>query len=134
MLARYCAAAVLLIAAALPAIPAGAIDLNGQWATDPDLCSKIFTKKGKDIAFAPLSDLYGSGFIVDGKSMRGKLGRCTVKSRTDEGANIDMAAACTSSIAAQDMQLRFNVVDDNTVSRVFPGLSGLEVSFHRCKL
>ena len=134
MLVRRCLAGCLLFATALLAAPVQAFDLNGQWATDPDLCSKIFTRKGKEIVFSPLSDLYGSGFMVDGGRLRGKLGRCTVKSRSEDGATIDMAAGCTSSIAAQDMQIRLKVIDDNTVARLFPGLSGLEVNFHRCKL
>jgi len=134
MRVRRWVAACLVFGTALLAPPAQAFDLNGQWATDPDLCSKIFERKGKEIVFSPLSDLYGSGFMVDGGRLRGKLGRCTVKSRSEDGANIDMAAGCTSSIAAQDMQIRLKVIDDNTVARLFPGLSGLEVNFHRCKL
>jgi len=42
-----------------------AFDLNGIWATDPDLCGKMFEKHGNEVAFTPLSDLYGSG-LVDG--------------------------------------------------------------------
>lgn len=114
------------------AAPSHAIDLNGNWSSDPDLCDKIFIKKGKQVVFSPLSDLYGSGFIIDGSRIRGKVARCTIKSRKQDGDTLLLAATCSTSIAAEEMAFSLKTVDDNTVSRLFPGSSAMQVNFHRC--
>ena len=114
------------------AAQAQAIELNGLWSSDPALCDKIFTKKGKQVAFSPLSDLYGSGFIIDGNRIRGKIARCTIKSRKQDGDALLLAATCSTTIAAQDLEFSLKTIDDNTVSRLFPGSSAMQVNFHRC--
>jgi hypothetical protein len=125
--------AAALLAVALSFVgPAHAIELNGLWSSDPALCDKIFIKKGKQIAFSPLSDLYGSGFIIDGNRIRGKIARCTIKSRRQDGDTVLLAATCSTTIAAQEMEFSLKTVDDNTVSRLFPGSSAMQVNFHRC--
>src|SRR4029077_7191107 len=101
------------------AAPAQAIELNGLWSSDPALCDKIFIKKGKQVAFSPLSDLYGSGFIIDGNRIRGKIARCTIKSRKQDGDTLLLAATCSTTIAAQDLEFSWKTVDDNPVSRLF---------------
>src|SRR5690348_890665 len=121
------------LAAALSFVgPAHAIELNGLWSSDPALCDKIFIKKGKQVAFSPLSDLYGSGFIIDGNRIRGKIARCTIKSRKQDGDTLLLAATCSTTIAPQEMEFSLKTVDDNTVSRQFPGSSAMQVNFHRC--
>jgi hypothetical protein len=133
MFLRWSLGAPALLAAALSLIAsAHAIDLNGLWSSDPALCDKIFIKKGKQVAFSPLSDLYGSGFILDGNRIRGKIARCTIKSRKQDGDTLLLAAACSTTIAPQEMEFSLKTVDDNTVSRQFPGSSAMQVNFHRC--
>ena len=112
--------------------PSHATDLNGFWSSDPALCDKIFVKKGKQAAFSPLSDLYGSGFIIDGNRIRGKIARCTIKSRKQDGDTVLLAASCSTTIVVEDMEFSLKTVDDNTVSRLFPGSSAMQVTFHRC--
>lgn len=112
--------------------PAQAIDLNGMWSSDPALCDKIFVKKGKQVVFSQLSDLYGSGFIIDGNRMRGKVARCTIKSRKEEGDTVILSATCATIIAPQDLEFSLKTVDDNTVARMIPGSSAMRVDFHRC--
>ena len=46
-----------------------AIDLNGLWSSDASACDRIFEKKGNSVAFRQDSDMYGSGFIVDGQQI-----------------------------------------------------------------
>jgi hypothetical protein len=122
-----------LLAAGLSFVaPAYGIDLNGLWSSDPALCDKIFIKKGKQIAFSPLSDLYGSGFIIDGNRIRGKIARCTIKSRKQDGDTLLLAATCSTIIAPQELDFSLKTIDDNTVSRQFPGSSAMQVNFHRC--
>jgi hypothetical protein len=112
--------------------PGHAIDLNGFWASDPALCDKIFMKKGKQIVFSALSDLYGSGFIIDGSRIRGKVTRCTIRSRKEDGDTLLLSATCSTIIAHQDLEFSLQTVDDNTVARLFPGSSAMRVNFHRC--
>jgi hypothetical protein len=112
--------------------PSHAIDLNGRWSSDPALCDKIFVKKGKQVVFSELSDLYGSGFIIEGNRIRGKVARCTIKSRKEEGDTLRLSATCATIIAPQDLELSLQTVDDNTVARLFPGSSAMRVDFHRC--
>jgi hypothetical protein len=114
------------------AAPAQAIELNVHWSSDPALCDKIFIKKGKQVAFSPLSDLYGSGFIIDGNRIRGKIARCTIKSRKQDGDTLLLAATCSTTIAAQELEFSLKTIDDNTVARLFPGSSAMQVNFHRC--
>jgi len=112
--------------------PSRAIDLNGLWSSDPALCDKIFVKKGKQVVFSQLSDLYGSGFIIDGGRIRGKVARCTIKSRKEDGDTVLLSATCSTIIAPQDLEFSLKAVNDNTVARLLPGSSAMRFDFHRC--
>jgi hypothetical protein len=111
-----------------------AFDLSGAWATDAGLCSRVFTKKGSGVVFAELSDLYGSGFIIEGTGIRGKSGRCTITSRKQDGDNIELAAACASSVMTQNLSFKLKIVDDNSLSRLFPDIPGMTLNYVRCAL
>ena len=115
----------------LPA-QASAFDLSGAWATDAGLCSRVFTKKGNEVVFAELSDLFGSGFIIEGNRIRGKSGRCTITSRKQDGDNIELAAACASSVMTQDLSFSLKIIDDNTLSRLFADIPGMTLKYVRC--
>ena len=127
-------AALLATAVMLPA-RAGAFDLTGAWSTDDaDLCSRVFTNRDNQIGFAELSDLYGSGFIVDGNRIRGKAAQCTIDSKKQEGDSIELLAACASSIMTQTVEFNLKIIDDNTVNRIFHEISGMTQKYTRCKL
>ena len=113
---------------------AHAIELTGAWSTDAGLCNLVFTKKGKQIEFAELSDLYGSGLIINGDRMRGKAARCTIKSRKQEGNILDLSAACASTIMTGNLQFSLKVIDDNNFARLFPTIEGMEIKYTRCAL
>ena len=49
---------------------AAAADIEGVWASDARLCSKMFVKRGKSIVLAKDADQYGSGFVIDGSKIR----------------------------------------------------------------
>jgi len=132
MICRRLLALALLIGGDSLLTPANAIELNGKWASDPELCQKIFLNKGKQVAFAPLSDFYGSGFIIDGNRIRGKVARCTIKSRKEDGDTTLLSVTCSTTIAAEEMEFSLKTVDDNTVARLYPGSSAMSVNFHRC--
>jgi hypothetical protein len=115
----------------LPA-QAMAFELSGAWATDAGLCSRVFTKKGNGVVFAELSDLYGSGFIIEGNRIRGKSGRCTITSRKQDGDNIELGAACASSVMTQNLSFNLKVIDDNSLSRLIPDIPGMTLKYVRC--
>jgi hypothetical protein len=127
-------AAMLLALGSLLPIPAHAIDLTGAWATQSDLCKLVFTKKGNGIVFAELSDLYGSGFIIEGNRIRGKAARCTITSRKQDGDNLELGASCATSIMNQKVGFGLKVIDDNNISRLFPDVPGMTLKYTRCQL
>jgi hypothetical protein len=113
-------------------VKALAIELTGAWSTDAKLCNLVFTKKGKQVEFAELSDLYGSGLVINGDRIRGKAARCTIKSRKQEGDVLDMSAACASTIITGNLRFSLRVIDDNNFSRMFPDIEGMEIKYTRC--
>ncbi len=115
----------------LPA-QAMAFELSGAWATDAGLCSQVFTKKGSEVVFAELSDLYGSGFVIEGNRIRGKSGRCTITSRNQDGDNIELVAACATSVMTQNLKFGFKIIDDNSLSRLIPDVPGMTLKYVRC--
>lgn len=113
--------------------PVLAMDLNGAWATDASVCNKVFAKKGNTIAFAPDSDQFGGGFIVEGDKVRGQLQTCTIKARKQDGNLIHLIASCASDIMASSVQFSAKMIDDNTIARIFPGMGDeLNMKYSRC--
>ena len=113
---------------------ARAIELSGAWATHADLCSQVFTKKDNRIVYAEFSELFGTGFIIDGDGIRGRAATCSIKSRKQEGDSLELSAACASSIMTQDVRFNLKIIDDNNISRSFPEIAGMSQSYTRCKL
>jgi len=109
-----------------------AFDLNGAWASDADNCAKVFARKGGQMVFTDMSDVYGGGFIVEGDQITGKYGRCRIKAKKDDGATINLVAACASDIMLQSVQFSLKEVDANNVIRLFPGMDGMEIKYARC--
>jgi hypothetical protein len=126
--------AVLLFGLGVLPVAADAIELTGAWATQTDLCKLVFAKKGNAAVFAELSDLYGSGFIIEGNRIRGKAARCTITSKKQDGDNLELAAACATIIMNQSVRFNLKVIDDNTLSRLFPDIPGMTLKYSRCAL
>jgi hypothetical protein len=109
-----------------------AFDLDGAWAGDADNCAKVFVRKGPQVSFADSSDVYGGGFVIEGDHITGKYGRCRIKAKKVDGTDINLLAACASDIMLQNVQFSLREVDANTVIRLFPGISGMEIKYARC--
>src|SRR5215510_12698113 len=109
-----------------------AIDLNGLWSSDASACDRIFEKKGNSIAFRQDSDMFGSGFIIDGRRIRGSTTSCNITTRKEVDNVIHMVASCATDIMYSKMQFSVRVLDDNRVSRIFPGIDGMELTYYRC--
>ena len=131
---RLVGAAIMLGSSVLSAAEAGAIELTGAWATHADLCSQVFTKKDNRVAYAEFSELFGSGFIIDGDRIRGRAGTCQIKSRKQDGNSLELSAACASSVMTQDVRFSLKIIDDNNISRSFPEIAGMSLNYTRCKL
>jgi hypothetical protein len=124
--------AVLLGTALMLPVQANAFELSGAWATETDLCSRVFTKKGNQVVFAELSDLFGSGFVIEGNRIRGKIAHCTITSRKQEGDSLELAAACATSVMTQSVRFSLKIIDDNNLARLFPDIPGMTLKYTRC--
>lgn len=133
-LRRLTPAAAILFAAAVLTVPAHAFDLTGAWASQGDLCKLVFTKKDKALSFTELSDLYGSGFIIDGDRITGKTAKCTITSRKQNGDNLALDASCATSIMTQNMTFLLKMIDEKNIARVIPEIENMEIKYTRCSL
>jgi hypothetical protein len=109
-----------------------AFELTGAWASQAELCKLVFTKKGNGVVFTELSDLFGSGFIIEGSRIRGKAARCTITSRKQNGDSLELGAACASTIMNQNVRFNLKVIDDNNLDRQFPDIPGMTLKYTRC--
>ncbi len=132
---------LMLISATLVSISmtsphAWAFDLTGAWATSLEQCSKVFVRQGraKQITFTRFPGTHGGGFIAESNRLRSKFENCSIKSRKDEGQNINIVVSCASGILLSKVQFFLKVVDDNSLTRLFPGIDGMEVTYHRCQI
>ena len=111
-----------------------AFELSGAWATHADLCNLVFTKKGSEVVFAELSDLYGSGFIIHCNHITGKAARCTIESRKQDGNALQLSAACATSIMDQNVKFILKILDDDNLNRECEEVPGMSLRYSRCKI
>jgi hypothetical protein len=111
-----------------------AFELTGAWASQADLCKLVFTKKGNQVVFAELSDLYGAGFIINGDRIRGKAAKCKITSRKQDGDGLELSAACATSIMTSSVRFNLKVLDDNNLARLFPEIEGMQLKYTRCSI
>jgi len=133
---RHAAASRLTLMFALLMLPgqARAIDLTGAWASSADQCGKVFKKDKNRITFARDSDIYGAGFVADANELRGRNARCTIKARKEVGDTLNLLTACATDIMLQNVEFTVKFLDDNKISRLFPGMEGMEITYYRCVL
>jgi hypothetical protein len=116
------------------AYDARAADINGVWVSDAAVCQKVFEKKGNRVSFVKGSDIYGSGFIIDGNQIRGRIAMCDITARREQGPVVNIIAVCSTDIAIDTMQFRLRVEGPNKVVREFPGMPDLEMNYERCSI
>jgi hypothetical protein len=129
--------AAVMTAGFLPLSPqaVNAFELTGAWATSAEQCRKVFARKGRanQVSFTNFSGVYGGGFIAEADRLKGKSESCLIKSRKESGQTINLVVACASGIMLSNVQFFLQVLDDNTISREFPGIEGMDVKYHRCQ-
>jgi len=115
---------------------ARAIDLTGPWATSAEECKNVFVRKGKanQIAFAPMSEVHGGGFIVEPNRLIGRTAKCTIKAKKDDGQTVNIVASCATDIMLSSVQFELNVVNQDKVRRLFPGMEDMETLYYRCQI
>lgn len=132
------ALAAALAAGCVPLTPqeVKAFELTGAWATSADQCNKVFARRGraKQVDFTKFSGVYGGGFIAEADRIRGKFENCQIKSRKDSDQIVNLVVACASGIMLSNVQFFLKVIDDDTISREFPGMEEMEVKYHRCQI
>jgi hypothetical protein len=133
---RHAAASRLILIGTLLMLPgqAWSVDLTGAWASSADQCDKVFKKNKTRITFMQDSDVYGAGFVADGNQLRGRTARCTIKSRKQVGDTLNFLTACATDIMLQNVEFTVKFLDDNKISRLFPGIEGMEITYYRCVL
>jgi hypothetical protein len=133
---RHAAASRLILICTLLILPgqAWSTDLTGAWASSADHCDKVFKKNKTRITFMRDSDVYGAGFVADGNQLRGRTARCTIKSRKQVGDTLNLLTACSTDIMLQNVEFTVKFLDDNKISRLFPGMEGMEITYYRCAL
>ena len=124
---------VLLCCASLGA-PVEAAELEGAWSTDASLCGKVFAKSGARVSFAKDSELSGSGFIIQGREIRGPTATCRIKQTKEDGPVTHMIAACATDIMLSDVELSFRSVNADELFRLFPNMPGMEIKYYRCSM
>lgn len=126
--------ALFFTAGTLVCAPAYAIDLNGAWANDASVCDKVFSTARGKVSLARNADRYGSGFVIEGNRIRGKIAACNIKSRKDDGDMVQVVATCSTDVALSTMQLSFKIENEDKITRVFPGIPEMTMSYMRCNL
>ena len=127
-------AAILFGLLVIQPVEVQAMELTRAWASQSDLCKLVFTKKDNQVVFAELSDLYGSGFIVDGNRIRGRSVKCTIKSKKQDGDSLELSTACATSIMTSSVRFNLKIIDDNNLDRLFPEIAGMTLKYSRCSL
>jgi hypothetical protein len=116
----------------MSSLPARAFDLNGAWADDAAVCSKIFVKKNNSISIARNADFYGSGFVVNGNTIKGKMATCTIKVRKQEADQVNLIAVCSTDIALATTQFALKIEGDDKIARLFSGMPEMTMRYVRC--
>ncbi len=111
---------------------AAAADINGAWATNLEACGKMFAKKGGKTVMTRDADFHGSGFVVDGAVIRGKIATCKITSRKQDGQTLRLQGTCATDITVTSNKLDLRLVGDNELIRVVPGIPELDTPYYRC--
>lgn len=113
-----------------------AFDLSGAWATSTKLCRKVFARKGRanQVSFTHSSDAYSGGFIAEANRLRGKFANCLIESRKESDQTVNLVVACASGVMLSKVQFFLKVIYADTITREFPGIEGMDVEYHRCRI
>jgi hypothetical protein len=116
-------------------VSAEAANIEGAWVSKSAVCSNIFSKsKNGAILFKENSDAFGSGFIINNGSIRGKVLSCKIIRRNHEKDLIHLLASCSSDVMLDTIQFSLRMIGDDRLVRIFPGIPELEYTYERCPI
>jgi hypothetical protein len=124
----------VIIGSVFGVLASHAADLTGAWANDADACNKIFIKQNGTIEITKDSDAFGSGFIIEQNRIKGKIATCNIIARKEDGAITHLVTKCATDIAFENVEFSLKLDDGNKMTRLYPGLPELSVSYFRCPL
>lgn len=124
------AAAIMLLLGS--AAIAAAADITGVWANQPDACAKIYVKKQGKLQFTPSADMYGSGFIIEGSTIRGKTTTCHIRSIKEDGSTVKISAACANEIMVSETNFELRLEGKDRLVRYYPDVPEIAAPFVRC--
>jgi hypothetical protein len=111
---------------------AHAENLDGAWANDVQVCSKIFEKKNNKISLRRNADFYGSGFIIAGKEVKGMLGSCKIISHEQDGDKMLLKAQCVTDMSTSSNQFGLRVDGNDKLTRFYPDMPDMKMDYSRC--
>jgi hypothetical protein len=77
--------------------------------------------------------MYGSGFIARNDTIVGNNATCKIVSQKVAGPVSHLVAQCAAeNVAFSTFQFSYRVKDENTITRIFPGIEELNVAYGRC--
>jgi len=109
-----------------------AADLNGAWASDPNVCSQIFVRKNNKTLMADHADFYGRGLIIDGDEVIDQLATCHIKDRKVDGNTVHLLTDCSTDMGKFTNQLILRIDGDNRFTRFLEGMRGSDLAYFRC--
>ena len=114
--------------------PTHAADLNGAWASDASVCSKVFVKSNNRISFAPDAELYGGGFLVDGSRATGTFQKCNIKSMKNDGAEVHLIASCSTGVEISNLTFTVKAVGHDQITVSSNGAVDITTPYVRCPM
>jgi hypothetical protein len=107
--------------------------LQGAWSIDAGICAQVFTFKNGKPAFLKEDGIIDSGFIVDGKSVRGLMETCrVVASRASSQSGRTLTLSCATSVSDLSRHATTRLTDDNTLVVVDPAMPDIPITYYRC--
>ena len=89
-------------------------------------------RKGGQTVLSEDSDLYGGGFTIDANRITGKMARCSITNRRNDGDTVHLLASCATDIMFSRFQFSLKVRDPNSITRIFPGMEEIQINYQRC--
>jgi hypothetical protein len=68
------------------------------------------------------------------RSSQGKFARCKIKTKKEDGDTVNIVAGCATDIMLSNVQFSLKMLEPNRISRIFPGIDEMAISYHRCPI
>jgi hypothetical protein len=59
---------------------------------------------------------------------------CAIKTQREDGPVVHLIAACATDVALSDVQFSVRLDGEDKLTRVFPGLPEMQISYFRCQM